>query len=73
VGSRAGRLLAIVGDTAGRIVALDTADGSVAWEFEAGDGFASSPAVAAGRLVMASEHGTIWCFREPPQTEPSAP
>jgi outer membrane protein assembly factor BamB len=73
VGPRAGRLLAIVGDTAGRIVALDTADGSVAWEFEAGDGFASSPAVAAGRLVMASEHGTIWCFREPPQTEPSAP
>jgi len=66
VATPSGRLLAIVGDTAGRIVSLDAADGSVTWEFEAGDGFASSPAVAAGRLVMATEHGTIWCFREPP-------
>jgi outer membrane protein assembly factor BamB len=55
-------LVGIVGDSAGKIVALRTADGEVLWEFDAGNGFASSPAVAAGRLVMASGDGTVWCF-----------
>jgi len=53
----------IVGDMAGRIVALDPADGKPAWEFDAGGGFTGSPAVADGRLVIASDNGTIWCFR----------
>lgn len=55
-------LVGIVGDSAGKIVALRAADGAILWEFDAGNGFASSPAVAAGRLVMASGDGTVWCF-----------
>jgi outer membrane protein assembly factor BamB len=56
--------LAIVGDAAGRIVALGVADGKTLWEFDAGSGFAGSPAVASGRLVLASDDGTLWCFQE---------
>jgi len=55
-------LIAIVGDSAGRIVAVHTADGTLAWDFDAGGGFTGSPAVAAGHLVMASDDGTLWCF-----------
>ena len=55
-------LIAIVGDSAGRIVAVRAADGKLVWEFDAGGGFTGSPAVAAGHLVMASDDGTLWCF-----------
>ncbi|RLS29938.1 MAG: serine/threonine protein kinase [Planctomycetota bacterium] len=57
-----GDLLAIVGDSAGKIVALRSSDGEKLWEFDAGSGFASSPAVAAGSVVMAADDGTVWCF-----------
>jgi outer membrane protein assembly factor BamB len=60
--SEAGGLLAIVGDSAGRLVALDVASGEPQWEFDAGSGFASSPAVADGCVICASEDGTVWCF-----------
>ena len=53
---------AIVGDSAGKIVVLRTTDGEILWEFDAGNGFASSPAVAAGCVIMASGDGTVWCF-----------
>lgn len=56
---------ALVADMAGRIAALDAATGEPAWEFDAGGGFAAGPAVAAGRVVVASENGTVWCFRAP--------
>lgn len=52
----------IAADTAGRIAALRTGDGTVLWEFDAGQGFTASPAVAAGRVVLAGEDGTVWCF-----------
>ena len=55
-------LAAIVGDSAGKIVVLRTTDGEILWEFDAGNGFASSPAVAAGCVIMASGDGTVWCF-----------
>lgn len=57
------RLLALVADMAGRIAALDAATGEPAWEFDAGGGFPAGAAVAAGRVVLASDNGTIWCFR----------
>lgn len=57
-----GGLAAIVGDSAGKVVVLRTTDGEILWEFDAGNGFASSPAVAAGCVIMASGDGTIWCF-----------
>lgn len=60
----AGRL-ALVADMAGRIAALDAATGEPAWEFDAGGGFSAGAAVASGRVVLASDDGTIWCFRGP--------
>lgn len=57
------RRVALVADMAGRIAALDAATGEPAWEFDAGGGFSAGAAVAAGRVVLASDNGTIWCFR----------
>jgi len=57
------RLVAIVADAAGRIAALDAASGAPAWEFDAGGGFGAGPAIAAGRVVLASDDGILWCFR----------
>ena len=59
------RPVAIVADAAGRIAALDAATGEPAWEFEAGGGFGGGPAVADGRVVIASDDGRVWCFRSP--------
>jgi outer membrane protein assembly factor BamB len=57
------RPVVIVADAAGRIAALEAATGAAAWEFDAGGGFGGGPAVAANRVVLASEDGTVWCFR----------
>lgn len=58
--------LAIVGDAAGRVVAVATDSGEPVWEFDAGAGFSASPAVAEGRLLLAGEDGTLWCFGPTP-------
>jgi outer membrane protein assembly factor BamB len=60
-----GRPLAIVADSAGKIVALDAATGENVWEFDAGGGFSAGAAAAAGDLVIASDDGTVWCFSSP--------
>ena len=57
------RSVAIVADASGRIAALDAASGDPAWEFDAGGGFSAGAAVAAGRVVLASDDGILWCFR----------
>ncbi|MCE9630575.1 MAG: PQQ-binding-like beta-propeller repeat protein [Planctomycetia bacterium] len=57
------RDVALVADAAGRIVALDAATGEPVWEFDAGGGFGAGAAVADGRVVIASDDGTIWCFQ----------
>lgn len=57
-----GSLAAIVGDSAGRIVAVAAADGRPVWEFDAGGGFSGGPAVADGKVVFAATDGTVWCF-----------
>jgi len=54
----------IVADAAGKVTVLDAADGGVAWEFDAGGGFSGGAAVAAGRVVLAADDGTVWCFGE---------
>ena len=46
----------------GRLYALDLQTGKLLWEHQAGGGFAGSPAVAAGRLVIASDEGVVYCF-----------
>ena len=55
--------VALVADAAGRIAALDLATGQPAWEFDAGGGFSAGPAAVAGRIVLASDDGTVWCLR----------
>ena len=57
------RPVAIVADAKGNVAALEAATGEVVWEFEAGGGFGAGAAVAAGRVVIASDDGTVWCFR----------
>lgn len=56
------REVVIVADAAGTVLALDADSGAVAWEFAAGGRFDGGPAVAAGRVVIASDAGTVWCF-----------
>lgn len=65
---------AILGDAAGKVVALAASTGEPVWEFDAGRGFGGSAAVAQGRIVLAGEDGTVWCFcgsREPHLEEPA--
>ena len=57
----------LVGDSAGRIVAVDAATGAPIWEFDAGGDFVGGAAVADGRIVLASGDGTIWCFAQSPE------
>jgi outer membrane protein assembly factor BamB len=61
-GDGVARPVAVVADAAGRIAALDAATGDPVWQFDAGGGFGAGAAVASGRIVIASDDGTIWCF-----------
>lgn len=65
VASAAGGLAVLVADAAGTILALDAATGEPRWQFDAGGGFSAGAAVASGRVVIASDDGTVWCFRSP--------
>ena len=56
----------IVGAADGRLYALDLATGKSVWEYEAGGGFNGSPAIADGRLVIASDDGHVYCFGKKP-------
>lgn len=56
------REVAIVADAAGKIMAVEATTGAKAWEFEAGGRFDAGAAVASGRVVIASDDGTVWCF-----------
>ena len=61
-GQSGDRLAVAVADSAGKIALLGTTDGERLWEFDAGNGFTASAAVAGGCLVLASGDGTVWCF-----------
>lgn len=56
----------------GRLYGLNLADGSKHWEYEAGGGFTGGPAVAAGKLVIANERGTVFCFGGRPESSPAS-
>lgn len=56
------REAALIADARGTVALLDAASGDPVWEFDAGGGFGGGAAVASGRVVIASDDGTIWCF-----------
>jgi outer membrane protein assembly factor BamB len=47
---------------AGKMYLLDTTNGDVKWEYDAGGGFTASPAVVDGRIVLGNTDGTLYCF-----------
>ena len=51
-----------VGSNDGRLYVLDAATGQKHWEFEAGSALVSSPAIAAGKVVIGSADGVVYCF-----------
>ena len=55
---------AFVASTDGRFYAIDIESGKETWQYETGGGFVGSPAVANGRMVIASDEGIIYCFGE---------
>ena len=59
----AARPAVVIADAAGTVALLDAASGETVWEFDAGGGFSAGAAAAAGRLVLAGDDGTVWCFR----------
>jgi outer membrane protein assembly factor BamB len=50
------------GSLDGRIYGLDRQLGKEVWHYDAGGKISASPAVAAGRLVIGSESGHLYCF-----------
>jgi outer membrane protein assembly factor BamB len=51
-----------VGSSDGKLYVLDAATGQKRWEFDAGDAITASPAIAAGRVVVGSHDGRLYCF-----------
>ncbi len=51
------------GSQDGRVYALDRRTGKEVWRYDAGGKIYASPAVAAGRLVIGSDVGKLYCFK----------
>ena len=51
-----------VGSSDGKLYVLDAATGRKQWEFDAGDAITASPSIAAGRVVVGSTDGRLYCF-----------
>jgi outer membrane protein assembly factor BamB len=51
------------GSNDGRVCGLDLASGKKVWEYEAASPVTSSPAVAKGKVVVATADGQVICFR----------
>ena len=58
--ARGGRVF--VGSNDGRVYGLDLASGKKVWEYEAASPVTSSPAVAKGKVVVATADGQVICF-----------
>jgi len=46
------------------IYGLNIASGEVVWQFDTGSSIVASPSVGAGKLVIGSEDGALYCFAE---------
>ena len=53
-----------IGSRDGRLYELDLETGEKRWEYETGGQLNASPAVAEGKLVIASDEGVVYCFGE---------
>lgn len=64
-----------VGCSDGRVYGLDLASGKKVWEYEAASPVTSSPAVAKGKVVVATADGQIICFgsRQTPTVDSLSP
>jgi outer membrane protein assembly factor BamB len=51
-----------VGAADGRLLALDLKTGKELWQHQATGGFTGSPAIADGRLVIATDRGEVLCL-----------
>jgi outer membrane protein assembly factor BamB len=51
-----------VGSSDGHFYVLDLGSGRKLWDFEAGAPLTASPAIAAGRVVIGSQDGRLYCF-----------
>ena len=51
-----------VGFNDGRVYGLDLASGKKVWEYEAASPVTSSPAVAKGKVVVATADSQVICF-----------
>ena len=60
----AGTAKTVLGSADGRVYGLNIETGKEVWQYEAGGGFTGSPAVAQGRLIIASDDGVVYCFGE---------
>jgi len=58
----AGKERVIAATQRGLLLLLDAKTGETLWEYDAGGGFLGSPAVAEGRVLIANEDGTLYCF-----------
>jgi len=52
----------VVGSDDGRLYRLALETGKELWTYEIGQPLQSSPAVSAGRIVIGSNDGGVYCF-----------
>lgn len=54
----------VVATTGGKLQVVDTM-GQEEWSFGAGGGFAASPIVVDGKIILGNTDGTLYCFGDP--------
>jgi outer membrane protein assembly factor BamB len=52
----------VVAAADGRLIVLDLKTGAEKWLYEVKGAFIGSPAIAEGKIVVASDKGTVFCF-----------